>query len=457
MPPVCEIASARKSIIFGAARTLRIPKPATPGPEGSQFVRARKQHSMHNARGRSDVKRKKSTRDQAECHKDAKQGDWAKHWEVVAIGLCLLVALSLCVRALHHPSTSVDAGSQPSAGAGVAFGPTVPNPQPPPGPAPPGMVWIPGGEFSMGAQESPEMNMVGMQATRDSRPIHRVYVDGFFMDKTDVTNAQFAAFVKVTGYVTIAEKTPTAADFPGAPPENLYAGGVVFSPPDHEVSLNDHFQWWSYVKGANWRHPTGPNSSIKGKEIYPVVQVAYADAQAYAKWAHKRLPTEAEWEFAARGGLAGKLYVWGEQFKPNGKWMANTFQGHFPDQDSGADGFIGIAPVGKYPPNGYGLYDMAGNIWQWTSDWYRPDYYAQLAKVGGVARNPKGPETPFDPAEPNDKKKVHRGGSFLCTDQYCSRYMVGTRGKGEISTGTNHLGFRCVTNYAAKSRSSSPD
>ncbi len=302
----------------------------------------------------------------------------------------------------------------------------------------------------MGAQDAEDMNMVGMRATTDSRPVHRVYVDGFFMDRTDVTNAQFAEFVKATGYITIAEKTPTQAEFPGAPPENLYAGGVVFSPPKQQVQLNDHFQWWSYVKGANWRHPSGPNSSIKGKENYPVVQVAYADAEAYAAWAHKRLPTEAEWEFAARGGLAGKPYVWGEKFMPNGKYMANTFQGHFPDHDSGSDGFVGIAPVAHYAANGYGLYDMAGNVWQWTSDWYRPDYYAQLAQIGGVARNPKGPETPFDPAEPNDKKKVHRGGSFLCTDQYCSRYMVGTRGKGEISTGTNHLGFRCVSDSGVK-------
>jgi formylglycine-generating enzyme len=318
------------------------------------------------------------------------------------------------------------------------------------------MVWITGGEFSMGAQDPPDMDKVGMQATTDSRPIHRVYVDGFFMDKTDVTNAQFAEFVKATGYVTIAEKAPRAEDFPGAAPENLVAGGVVFSPPDHAVALNDHFQWWSYVKGANWRHPTGPESSLKGKENYPVVQIAYEDAAAYAKWAHKRLPTEAEWEFAARGGLSGKPFVWGDEFRPKGKWMANTYQGHFPDKDTGSDGFTGLSPVAQFAPNGYGLYDMAGNVWQWTSDWYRPDYYKQLASIGGVARNPKGPDAPFDPAEPTEKKKTHRGGSFLCTDQYCSRYMVGTRGKGEVSTGTNHLGFRCVSTTAASATASSP-
>jgi sulfatase modifying factor 1 len=338
----------------------------------------------------------------------------------------------------------------------ASFLPTVPNKTPVPGTAPQGMVWITGGEFSMGAQDPPDMNEVGMQATKDSRPVHRVYVDGFFMDKTDVTNAQFAEFVKATGYITVAEKAPRAEDFPGASPENLVAGGVVFAPPDHAVPLNDHFQWWSYVKGANWRHPTGPKSSVKGKENYPVVQIAYEDAEAYAKWAHKRLPTEAEWEFAARGGLSGKPFVWGDEFRPKGKWMANTYQGHFPNQDSGTDGFTGLAPVEQYAPNGYGLYDMAGNVWQWTSDWYRPDYYAQLAAAGGVARNPQGPNAPFDPAEPKEKKKAHRGGSFLCTDQYCSRYMVGTRGKGEVSTGTNHLGFRCVSTATASATASSP-
>jgi formylglycine-generating enzyme len=324
------------------------------------------------------------------------------------------------------------------------FGPTISNTAQPAIAAPSNMVWIPGGEFSMGANDPPDMDEVGMKATQDARPIHRVYVDGFFMDKTDVTNAEFAKFVKATGYVTIAERKPRAEDFPGAPPENLVAGSVVFSAPDHPVRLNDHFQWWSYVAGANWRHPLGPASDIKGKDNYPVVQIAYPDAEAYAKWAAKRLPTEAEWEFAARGGLAGKPFVWGDSFRPDGKWMANTHQGHFPDKDTGSDGYVGIAPVSKFPPNGYGLFDMAGNVWQWTSDWYRPDYYQQLAAATTVARNPQGPDSSFDPDEPAEKKKAHRGGSFLCTDQYCSRYIVGTRGKGEVTTGTNHLGFRCV-------------
>jgi len=339
---------------------------------------------------------------------------------------------------------SADTTTSPSTTPG--FGPTVANTGKAPTPAPAGMVWIPGGEFSMGAADSPSDGEVGMQATKDSRPIHRVYVDGFFMDATDVTNAQFARFVKATNYVTVAERKPRQEDYPTAPPENLVAGSVVFSPPDHPVPLNDHYQWWGYVKGANWRHPTGPESNIVGKENYPVVQIAYEDAQAYAKWAGKRLPTEAEWEFAARGGLAGKPFVWGGEFKPNGKWMANTHQGHFPNSDTGADGHVGIAAVKSYPSNGYGLYDMAGNVWQWTSDWYRPDYYQQLAKTGGVTKNPQGPTNPWDPDEPTEKKKTHRGGSFLCTDQYCSRYIVGTRGKGEVSTGTNHLGFRCVEN-----------
>lgn len=367
-------------------------------------------------------------------------GSKGKHLGLVPFALIAFGVGSLAL--LSVPGSRASAGLESH--SGVTFGPTIPNRSLPPGEAFQGMLWIPGGEFSMGAQDAPDMNQVGMLATIDSRPIHRVYVDGFFMDTTDVTNSVFEKFVKSTGYVTVAERKPRAEDFPGAPPENLVAGAVVFSPPDHPVALNNYIQWWNYVPGANWRHPSGPNSDIHGKENYPVVQIAFEDALAYARWAGKRLPTEAEWEFAARGGLAGKPFVWGDQFNPNGKWMANTHQGHFPEQDTGEDGHIGVAPVAQYPANAYGLFDMAGNVWQWTSDWYHPGYYQELATAGGIARNPKGPAASYDPEEPNQKKKVQRGGSFLCTDQYCSRYMVGTRGKGEVTTGTNHLGFRCV-------------
>jgi formylglycine-generating enzyme len=367
-------------------------------------------------------------------------------WIVGVLGAALGAAAFAVLRpSFLSPGSNVEASQPaPEPAPATPFAPTIPNPVQVSASSPEGMIRIPGGEFSMGAMDPPASTDAGMHEAADARPIHRVYVDAFWMDETDVTNEEFARFVKDTGYVTIAERTPTAADFPGAPPENLFAGGVVFAPPDHPVSLNDHYQWWSYVKGASWRHPEGPQSNLKGREKFPVVQVAYPDALAYANWAGKRLPTEAEWEFAARGGLTGKRYPWGDEFQPSGRWMANTHQGHFPDTDTGVDGYAGISPVAQFPPNGYGLYDMAGNVWQWTSDWYRPDYYQQLAAAGGVARNPQGPATSFDPSEPHDKKRVHRGGSFLCTDQYCSRYVLGTRGKGEISTGTNHLGFRCV-------------
>ena len=360
---------------------------------------------------------------------------------VVPFSILIVVATAWTLYSRHRAAPMREGAPAESH---VDFGPTVPNAARAPGPPPQGMVWIPGGEFSMGAQDPPDMDEVGMKATLDSRPIHRVYVDGFYMDKTDVTNRDFAKFVKATGYTTVAERKPRAEDFPGAPPENLAAGSVVFSPPDHAVPLDNHYQWWNYIHGANWRHPLGPESDIQGKEDYPVVHVAYEDALAYAKWSGKRLPTEAEWEFAARGGLAGKPFVWGDEFRPHGKWMANTHQGQFPVHDTAADGYAGLAPVAQFPANGYGLYDMAGNVWQWTSDWYRPDYYQQLSAAGGVVRNPQGPDNSYDPAEPNQPKKVHRGGSYLCTDQYCSRYIVGTRGKGEPDTGTNHLGFRCV-------------
>lgn len=284
--------------------------------------------------------------------------------------------------------------------------------------------------------------------TRDALPVHRVYVDGFWMDSTEVTNGEFQKFVEATGYVTVAELAPSREEFPTAPPENLVAGSTVFTPSSTAVPLDDHLQWWRYQAGANWRHPEGPESSIVGRDNYPVVQVTYEDAVAYATWCGKRLPTEAEWEFAARGGRAGGRYAWGEELKPGGQFQANIFQGKFPitHGDTGEDGFKGIAPVSQYSPNPYGLHDMAGNVWEWVQDWYRPDYYARLAALGGIARNPQGPESSFDPMEPTEKKRVHRGGSFLCTDQYCTRYMMGTRGRGEIRTASNHVGFRCVRN-----------
>jgi sulfatase modifying factor 1 len=364
----------------------------------------------------------------------------------ILIALTASAALVVAVfRPWPLPPSKVEAGPpMTEAAEAAAFGPTLPNTNLTPVPSPDGMVWISGGEFAMGAMNSTAAGESGMLAATDARPVHRVYVDGFWMDETDVTNEEFAAFVKATGYVTVAERKPTAEEFPGLPPDNLVAGSMVFSAPKHPVHPNDHYEWWKYTKGANWRHPDGPASNLKAREKYPVVHIAYEDAAAYAKWAGKRLPTEAEWEFAARGGFAGRLYAWGDQFRPGGKWMANTHQGNFPYSDTGDDGYAGIAPVAQFPPNDYGLYDMAGNVWQWTSDWYRPDYYQQLAAAGGVARNPQGPESSYDPAEPTDKKRVHRGGSFLCTDQYCSRFLVGTRGKGEVSTGTSHLGFRCV-------------
>jgi formylglycine-generating enzyme len=304
------------------------------------------------------------------------------------------------------------------------------------------MVWVPGGAFSMGSSDPRSEAEGGHEPMADARPIHRVVVDGFWMDRTEVTNAEFARFVAATRYRTMAERVPRAEDYPEAPPEALVAGSIVFTPPGGRIALDNSYQWWRYVKGADWRHPDGPQSSIRGRDAYPVVHVAWEDAAAYAAWAGKRLPTEAEFEFAARGGQSGQLYPWGNELRPQGKWMANTFQGTFPGGDAASDGYIGPAPVAQYPPNAYGLHDIAGNVWEWCRDWYRPDYYARLAS--GTARNPPGPEDSFDPAEPGMKKRVQRGGSFLCTDQYCTRYMVGTRGKGEVTSSTNHAGFRCV-------------
>jgi formylglycine-generating enzyme len=316
----------------------------------------------------------------------------------------------------------------------VSDAPVGVNVAPAPGPAPEGMVWIPGGTFWMGC------NTCGMT---DAAPAHLVTVDGFWMDKTPITNAQFEKFVKATGYKTIAELKPEPKDFPGAKAEDLVPGCAVFTPPSQDVPLDNPLAWWRYVRGANWKNPEGPGSSIKGREDHPVVHIAWDDAHAYAKWAGKRLPAEAEFEFAARGGLDRKLYSWGDELKPGGKWMANIYQGSFPSKNTVEDGYGGTSPVTAFPPNNFGLYDVAGNVWQWCSDWYRPDYFEKLA-AQGVVKNPKGPESGFDPQEPGVPKRVQKSGSFLCSDQYCERYLVGSRGKGAVDSGASNVGFRTV-------------
>ncbi|HEY9559342.1 MAG TPA: formylglycine-generating enzyme family protein [Anseongella sp.] len=300
---------------------------------------------------------------------------------------------------------------------------------------PENMVWVPGGSFMMGT-ENPEFP--------DAGPVHPVRINGFWMDPHEVTNAQFAEFVKATGYVTVAERELDPADFPGVAPAMLVPGSAVFSPPDHQVSLDNPLQWWKYVPGASWKHPMGPNHPEEPDPNEPVVQVCYEDAAAYAEWAGKRLPTEAEWEFAALGGQPGHTYYWGDELKPEGKWVANIFQGNFPEGNTIEDGFAGVAPVKTFPANPYGLYDMEGNVWEWCSDFYRPDYYRN-----SPSDNPKGPADSYDPDEPNAVKRVQRGGSFLCSDQYCIRYKPRSRGKGEVSSASNNLGFRCVMDAPA--------
>ncbi|GAA4791366.1 formylglycine-generating enzyme family protein [Olivibacter ginsenosidimutans] len=294
------------------------------------------------------------------------------------------------------------------------------------------MVLIKGGTFQMGSAEF-----------ADAKPIHEVSVSDFWMDEHEVTNAQFARFVEATGYITVAERALDPADFPGVSKDLLVPGSAVFTPPKEHVDLTNHLQWWKYVPGASWRRPKGPGSSIQGKENEPVVQVSYEDAEAFAKWAGKRLPTEAEWEYAARGGLKGKKYYWGDELKPKGKWVANTYQGDFPSKNSAEDGFVEAAPVKTFPANPFGLYDMEGNVWEWCSDFYRPDAYEHADR-----NNPKGPADSYDPTEPGLVKRVQRGGSFLCNDQYCERYKAGSRGKGEVSSASNNLGFRCVSDHA---------
>jgi len=309
--------------------------------------------------------------------------------------------------------------------------------------APAGMRLIPGGQFTMGS-DTPD-------ARADEQPLHEVKVAPFWIDETDVTNAQFAKFVQATGYVTTAERKPDWEEMkkqlppgtPKPPEEKFVAASIVFRPPPGPVQLNDYSQWWEWVGGADWRHPEGPQSNIAGKDDYPVVQVSWDDAVAYAKWAGKRLPTEAEWEFAARGGLEGRKYWWGDQDPTDNSIYCNIWQGHFPDKNTAQDGYERSSPVHAFKPNGYGLYDMAGNVWQWCADWYRNDAYA-LDSAKGVVANPTGPDTSLDPDEPYTPKHVIRGGSFLCHASYCSSYRVAARMKSSADSSTNHTGFRCV-------------
>lgn len=304
----------------------------------------------------------------------------------------------------------------------------------------PNMVWIPGGLFKMGSDEHyPE-----------EAPAYRARVDGFWIDATTVTNEAFARFVEATGHVTLAERVPNAADYPGAKPEMLVAGSIVFERPRHRVDLGNHYNWWRWVKRADWRRPEGKGSSNKNRMSHPVVHVAYEDAEAYARWAGKALPSEAEWEYAARGGLDGAEFAWGDELTPGGKYLANFWQGEFPFENLLLDGFGRTAPVRSYPPNGYGLYEMIGNVWEWTTDWYdarrRTDEHDCCAMS-----NPRGGdrEASVHPTAPGQiPRKVMKGGSFLCAPNYCRRYRPAARMAQPIDTSTCHLGFRCIVRGA---------
>ncbi|MFL5136821.1 MAG: formylglycine-generating enzyme family protein [Microvirga sp.] len=301
------------------------------------------------------------------------------------------------------------------------------------------MLWIPGGTFRMGSDHHyPE-----------EAPVHRVTVDGFWMDRTPVTNRQFREFVRATGHVTFAERQPDPKDYPRALPHLLKPGSLVFNPPNYPVDLRNWGQWWEYIFGANWRRPYGPGSSIKGLDDHPVVHVAYPDAEAYAAWAGKILPTEAEWEFAARGGLDGAEFAWGNEFTPGGRHMANTWQGAFPFRNSREDGFELTSPVRTYPPNGYGLYDTIGNVWEWTSDWYVPKHSTDAPKACCIPENPRGgrEDQSYDPCQPETPipRKVLKGGSHLCAPSYCRRYRPAARHPQPVDSSMSHVGFRCIS------------
>ena len=299
-----------------------------------------------------------------------------------------------------------------------------------------GMAWIPGGTFLMGSDRH----------YREEAPAHRMTVDGFWIDRYEVTNAEFARFVAATGYVTLAEHVPNADDYPGANPALLVPSSVVFARPPQFTDPSNLDNWWSYVAGADWRHPLGPDSDIDSLQLHPVVHIAYADAVAYAKWAGKELPTEAEWEYAARGGMDGFEYAWGDQLNPRGLFMANTWQGTFPHQNLACDGYAGTSPVGSFPSNRYGLYDMIGNVWEWTSDWYEDHL-----KHSGLCCSRENPrvtsqDDDFDPRTPElcIPHKVIKGGSYLCAPNYCRRYRPAARLSQPIDASTCHVGFRCI-------------
>tara|TARA_B100000925_G_scaffold56133_1_gene36973 strand:- start:127 stop:1149 length:1023 start_codon:yes stop_codon:yes gene_type:complete len=307
-----------------------------------------------------------------------------------------------------------------------------------------GMVWIPGSTFQMGSEDN--------QARPDEGPVHSVRVDGFWIDQTEVTNSQFARFVEATGYITTAEKPidweemkkQLPPDTPKPHDSLLQASSLVFKPTSGAVDLNNFSAWWEWKPKANWRSPRGKGSTIEGKENHPVVHVSWDDAVAYAKWAGKRLPTEAEWEWAARGGLKEKKYPWGDEDIGAGKVKANSWEGKFPYDNTNKDLFFYSAPVKSFEANGYGLFDMAGNVWEWCSDWYNYDYYKTIA--GQTTNNPKGADKSYDPYNPYIDQKIIRGGSFLCNDTYCSGYRVASKMKSSPDTGSQHTGFRCVSN-----------
>jgi formylglycine-generating enzyme len=307
------------------------------------------------------------------------------------------------------------------------------------GPPDPDMVWIAGGTFRMGSEDFyPE-----------ERPVHEVTVDGFWIDPCTVTNEQFGRFVAATGYVTVAERPLNPADYPGALAANLVPGSMLFHKTSGPVDLRNYANWWSWAPGVSWRHPFGPGSSLNGMKRHPVVHVAYEDAEAYANWAGKELPTEAEWEFAARGGLDGKKFAWGDEHLPGGKVMANTWQGEFPWQNLGVDGYERTAPVGSFPPNGFGLYDTAGNVWEWTCDWFVPRHADEIAKSCCMPTvNPRilSPDKSYDPQQPqvHIPRKVVKGGSHLCAPNYCLRYRPAARQPQMVDTSMSHIGFRCM-------------